>query len=239
MSKNEKRADQAMQHEIWNDYIAPGFSKLERQTIPVISKKIRPDPQQFVFTSIVIVIPKSTRIRAFNFIRRSTDALAEYNRARRAYNTFFKERSPQFYLEALHHFECCLACAYQGHELLFGMAGHPFFDKGRTGRAELNYRMQRLYNSSKHTEGFIKSSSFVGDTVTMWISNVGLETRNERISFDELGHIVSDMALTGWMMGKSYLWRGKEGMPDLQNALLKLFPKLRKADGARKIKRVR
>ena len=223
--RSVKNADASMRHPVWDDYIAPGISKVERLIVPVIPRKIDPNPQQFVITSILIPIPKESRVRAFNFIRRSKDALIEYRLGRRAYYNFFKERLPNLYLDALHHFECCLACAYQGHELLFGMADRPFFDKDKPGRAELNYRMQRLYNSSKHTEGFIKSSSFVGDTVAMWISDKGLETRKESMSFDELAHIVSDMSLTAWIMAKSYLWRGNEGLPDLKKALHTLFPK--------------
>lgn len=225
--KSEPRADQSMRHPVWNDYIAPGIAQIERQTMPNIPRKIDPDPLQFVITSILITIPKSSRVRAFNFIRRSSDALSEYRSARRAYCRFFDERSPHLYLEALHHFEICLACAYQGHELLFGMTGRPFFDKTMSGRAELNYRMQRLYNSSKHTEGLVKASAFSGDTVAMWISNIGLETRSERMSFDELAHIISDMSLTAWLMAKSYLWRGKEGLPELEKVLLRVFPETR------------
>ncbi len=216
-----------MRHPVWNEYIAPGIAQIERQTIPTIQKKIDPDPLQFVITSMLISIPKSHRVRAFNFIRRSSDAIAEYRRGRRAYHRFFDERLPHIYLQALHHFESCLACAYQGHELLFGMTGQPFFDNAKGGRAELNYRMQRLYNSSKHTEGFVKSSAFAGDTVTMWISNAGLETRKETMSFDELAHIISDMSFAAWIMAKSYIWRGKEGLPELKEAVLRIFPEER------------
>src|SRR5437762_569340 len=105
---------------------------------PSIPSKITPDPLQFVITSMLISIPKSDRVRTFNFIRRSSNALAEYRHARRAYHRFFDNRLPQLYLEALHHFESCFACAYQGHELLFGMTNRPFFDKGISGPAELN-----------------------------------------------------------------------------------------------------
>jgi hypothetical protein len=226
--KREPRADQSMRHPVWNDYIAPGIASIERQDVPSIPKKIDPDPLQFVITSILISIPKSSRVRAFNFIRRSSDALTEYRLARRAYYKFFDERLPHNYLQALHHFETCLACAYQGHELLFGIAGRPFFDKEKPGRAELNYRMQRLYNSSKHTEGLVKSSSFLGDALTMWISDVGLETRKEKMSFDELAYVVSDMAFAAWIMAKSYIWRGREGLPELREAVLKIFPEERK-----------
>jgi len=222
-----------MRHPVWNDYIAPEIAHLERRTIPLIPKKIEPDPLQFVITSMLISIPKKDRIRTFNFIRRSSNALSEYRQARRCYYRFFNERMPHVYLQALHHFECCLACAYQGHELLFGIKNTPFFDESVPGRAELNYRMHRLYNSSKHTEGLIKSSAFAGDTLTMWISNVGLETRNEKMTFDELANIISDMSFTAWIMAKSYIWRGKGGLAELRKAVLEIFPE----DNKRRSKR--
>jgi len=67
--------------------------------------------------------------------------------------------------------------------------------------------MERLYNKSKHIEGMIRAQSFKGDNVTMWISNKGLQTSDEIMSFDELYDIVFDMGLTGSVMAKSHLWR--------------------------------
>jgi len=106
-----------------------------------------------------------------------------------------------------------LASAYQGHELLFGGRQMAFFDKDGAGRAELNWRMNRLYNSSKHTEGMIRSSKFDGKTLAMWISNNGLQTGHEKMSFSELHHIVFDMSITACIMAKSYIWR-KEPLPE-------------------------
>ena len=73
--------------------------------------------------------------------------------------------------------------------------------------------MERLYNKSKHIEGMIRAQSFKGDNVTMWISNKGLQTRDEVMSFDELHDIVFDMSLTGSFLAKSHLWQKK--MPPL------------------------
>jgi hypothetical protein len=67
----------------------------------------------------------------------------------------------------------------------------------------------------------------------MRISDKGLETRKECMSFDELAHIVSDMSLTAWIMAKSYLWRGEEGLPDLQRALHALFPEVKRETSAK------
>ncbi len=66
------------------------------------------------------------------------------------------------------------------------MTGGKFFDSKGQGRAELNWRMNRLYNSAKHASDFIKRASFKGDMLIVWISNDGLETRNEKMAFGEL-----------------------------------------------------
>jgi hypothetical protein len=152
-------------------------------------------------------IPLKTRVQTFNFIRRAQVAFDEYVLARRAYRKFFSDRNQAFYLDALHHFEVCLASAHQGHEALFEMTGGKFFDSRGQGRAELNWRMNRLYNSAKHASDFIKRTSFKGDMLTVWISNDGLETRNEKMTFGELAEILDDMCLAASILAKSYIWR--------------------------------
>jgi hypothetical protein len=176
-----------MRHPIWNDYLAPGIAQLTKQRMQTVPGNTKPDPLQFVITSILVPgIPLKTRVRAFNFIRRSRAAFDEYELACKEYKKYFVARDPGHYLSALHHFESCLAATYQGHEVLFGITGSTFFDpKAKEGRGELNTRMSRLHNSSKHTEGFIKRASFSGDTLAVWITNSGLQTRNENMTFAE------------------------------------------------------
>lgn len=106
-----------------------------------------------------------------------------------------------------------IAATYQGHEVLFGLMGSEFKNKDAPGRAELNWRMDRLYNKSKHIEGMIRAQGFQGDNIAMWISNEGLRTRDEIMSFSELHDIVFDVSLTGSILAKSHLWRKQ--MPPL------------------------
>jgi hypothetical protein len=204
----ESKGARAMRHPIWDSHLAPRISTLELQKLVVLRKAIRPDPLQFVITAIALeFIPLKTRVQTFNFIRRAQVAFDEYALARGAYRKFFSDRNPVFYLDALHHFEVCLASAHQGHEALFEMTGGKFFDSGGQGRAELNWRMNRLYNTAKHASDFIKRASFKGDMLTAWISNDGLETRNEKMAFGELAEILDDMCLAASILAKSYIWR--------------------------------
>jgi hypothetical protein len=203
-----------LRHPIWNEFIAPGITKLERKKLKAVPSELRPDPLQFTITAIAFAqIDVKTRARVFTFIRRAQAVYDTYRLARTAYARFFREQDCHAYLLALGHFENCLAAAYQGHEVLFALHGSEFRNKDAGGRGELNWRMDRLYNKSKHTEAMIKAQSFKGDTVAMWIGNEGLETHTEKIAFNELHEIVFDMSLTGSVLAKSHLWRKQ--MPPL------------------------
>jgi hypothetical protein len=43
--------------------------------------------------------------------------------------------------------------------------------------------------------------------LTVWISNDGLETRDEKMAFGELAEILDDVCLAASIMAKSYIWR--------------------------------
>jgi hypothetical protein len=137
-------------------------------------------------------IETTTRARLFNFIRKAISAVDPFDLARTHYEQFFASKDIHEYFRALIHFENCLAAAYQGHELLFGIRATPFFNND-TKRGALNERMRRIYNSAKHVEGFIRSSGFSDQTVPVWITDVGLATRSEKLSFQEIGEILEDM----------------------------------------------
>jgi hypothetical protein len=219
MPNDESVQGPALNHQIWNVYLAPGIAGLRHAHLTLVPEEIRPELTQFVITSILLKIEASTRIRTFNFIRRTIGALDEFAAAKVAYDRFFEAHQPNDYFAALRHLEACLASAYQGHELLFEISRAPFFDATGTGRGELNYRMGRLYNTSKHAEGFIKSSSFAGDTLSMWITNEGLATAKERVTFEEITEILHDMSLTSFIIAKSYIWTGKPIPPELLKLL--------------------
>jgi hypothetical protein len=213
-TKKVAPSQRELRHPIWDQFIAPGITTLKKQKLKTVPRELRPDPLQFVITAILFPgIDVKTRVRVFTFIRRTQTVYDSYQSARLAYAKFFREQDHHAYLRALNQFEICLAAAYQGHEVLFALRNSEFRDKSGGGRAELNWRMDRLYNKSKHTEGMIRSQSFKGSTVAMWLSNEGVRTQTETIEFDELHEIVFDMSLIGSVLAKSHLWRKQ--MPPL------------------------
>lgn len=115
MKKTNNSVPHYLQHPIWDTHLVPDISLLVRQPIKSLPKALKPDPLQFVITSILLNLNATTRVRILNFIRRAREVYEEYERARRAYNSFFKNGDrTQKYFDALHHFEVCLASAYQG-----------------------------------------------------------------------------------------------------------------------------
>jgi hypothetical protein len=215
MKKNSRvpKLSKALRNPIWDTFIAPGISTIEKKGIKPVPRELRPDTLQFAVTAYLLGLDTKTRARVFNFVRRAQAVYDEYRKGRLTYSRIFRDQDFYSYLTALGHFEVCLAAAYQGHEVLFGLVGIEFQNKDIPGRAELNWRMDRLYNKSKHIEGMIRAQSFQGDNVPMWISNEGLRTRSEIISFSELHDIVFDMSLTGSILAKSHLWQKQ--MPPL------------------------
>lgn len=209
MTKKSKatKLSKALRNPIWDTFIAPGISAIQRNSIGSVPRELRPDTLQFAVTAYALGLNAKTRVRVFNFVRRAQSVYDEFHKARLAYSKIFRDQDFYSYLAALGHFEVCLGAAYQGHEVLFGLSGSKFKNKDVPGRAELNWRMDRLYNKSKHIEGMIRAHSFQGDNVAMWISNEGLRTRDELMSFGELRDIVFDMSLTGSILAKSHLWR--------------------------------
>lgn len=202
-----------LKHPIWDKYFAPNVSTLERATLSRLRPAIRPNIDQYVITSLLLEIKPAPRIYMLNFIRRAASAFDNYKLASSAYYRFFRTYIAHDYFDALHYFESCLASAYHGHELLFGARDYPFFDPKGTGRAFLNFRMKQLYNTSKHTEGFLRSSQFKGDTtVSMWITNDGLKTKKEHLLFSEISEILEDMCIAASLLTRSYLWR-REPVP--------------------------
>src|SRR5258708_31923942 len=170
----DSKGARAMRHPIWDSHLAPRISTLEHQKLVVLRKTIRPDPLQFVITAIALeFIPLKTRVQTFNFIRRAQIAFDEYVLARAAYRKFFSDRNPVFYLDALHHFEVCLASAHQGHEALFEMTGGKVFASKAQGRAEPNCQTNSTFNSADDPYDSLRIPMFNGRIITSGIRTLG------------------------------------------------------------------
>jgi hypothetical protein len=177
---------------IWNEIIAPNISGLKRAEMTSLTIK-KPSLVMFaIWAATFLNIETATRVRLFNFIRKAISAVDAFELARTHYDRLFSSNNIDEYFSALRHFENCLAAAYQGHEVLFGIRSASFFNNA-TKRGQLNERIRHLYNRAKHVEGFIRRSGFDGDVIPVWITNDGLATRSNKLSFQEIDQILADM----------------------------------------------
>lgn len=180
-------------------YFARGLGELQKQSLSPVPADMRSfSVQQFAMNAVfVFQLEERVRTRSFNAIRRTLYALDDYELARKNYDSIFEpEKRMDAYLLALHHFEMCVAEAFQAHELIFRLLGRSFAsDESTDGPDEVLYRLRRIYNTAKHTDGTISRQSFEeGDTLAVWISNERLASKECVLTFGELHEILCGLA---------------------------------------------
>jgi hypothetical protein len=180
-------------------YFARGFGDLKKQSLLPVPAHVRSfSVQQFAMNAVfAFKLEEQAMTRSFNAIRRTLYALDEYELARKNYDAIFgTDKRTDAYLLTLHHFEMCIAEAFQAHELVYGLLGQSFpAGEGKEGPEEVLYRLRRIYNTAKHTEGIIKGQSFKeGGTLAVWISNDGLALKECVLTFGELHEILCGLA---------------------------------------------
>jgi hypothetical protein len=175
----------------YDRYVSKGFGSLEKQNLLPFPDELRSfSVQQFALNRAFCAgFEEKARARSFNVIRRTLNAIEEYNLARTSYEAIFPNKDLGPYLRALHHFETCVAELFQAYELLFGMMQKGFPNKPATTDAErVLFELNRIYNTAKHTEHMlIRAQDFAeGDTLAVWISNEGLTSKDFTLKFEEL-----------------------------------------------------
>lgn len=175
----------------YDRFVFKGFGSLEKQPLLPLPDELRSfSVQQFVLNTVFRTpFEEKARARSFNLIRRTLNAIEEYELARASYETIFPAKTVGAYLKALHHFESCVTELFQAYELFLGIIGKKRFpDKTATGPEEVLFRLDRIYNTAKHTEHMlVRAQHFEdGDTLAVWISNVGLTSKNYTLTFGEL-----------------------------------------------------
>ena len=133
---------------------------------------------------------------AFTFIRRVTAAFDEYKLADEATRHFVERRAAgeqpiRTYWSALHHWEQCVALAWQAIEVWRKVTGLKAFDAG-DGSAE--ERLNLTYNRSKHTDNAIAAAQMPSiGPLAMWLANEGLRTTECLLKWSELHDVLSEL----------------------------------------------
>jgi hypothetical protein len=189
----------------YDRFVSKGFGSLEKQLLRPFPDELRSFcVQQFVLNTVFRTpFAEKVRARSFNVIRRTLNAIEEYELARTSYETIFPNKTVGAYLRALHHFESCVTELFQAYELFLGIIGKEFPEKAATtGPEEVLSRLDRIYNTAKHTEHMlIRAQHFEeGDTLAVWISNVGLTSKSYTLTFGELHESLCGIANAAAML---------------------------------------
>lgn len=183
-----------------NTFVAPHFAEFTAIDAPDMSAH---DPEQtswvanFILNSgFSVRFVEGKRQLAMGFLRRAEAAFVEYEAGRHAALSVVKGAPSRVsrYFEALHRFEVFVSAAYQG-ELLVGklVEVSPLFKEGdRSTLARLNI----FYNLIKHSDDRIEAGQFPSDgTVPIWLTNAGIECVECKLTFQEMGELLADMAI--------------------------------------------
>jgi hypothetical protein len=146
---------------------------------------------QFVINTMLIAKPQpKQRAFAFTFLRRAEGAFSAYRAARSALIEYVETPRNVFspYFKALLNFEVCIGQCGQLIELIKSATGMSSFQKNDKSD---NERLHKIYIFSKHMDKMIADNRLPTDaTAAIWITNVGLECKSAKITFDELFEIL-------------------------------------------------
>jgi hypothetical protein len=147
----------------------------------------------FVLSGIFQVrYDQQTRSHAFNFIRRIQQASYEYGQGRIFLAGYLEKPNEAIssYYSALSHFEQCVALVVQSAKFRERSGSEKLFKQGTNSDL---VRLERIYNASKHMDGQIAKGRLPTNAVTaVWITNVGLESRDAKNTFKEIRDLVID-----------------------------------------------
>jgi hypothetical protein len=179
---------------VLDNFIAQELSTLSQCTAPDLSKEFDEGNHwvgNFILHSIFprYELKAEAKPYAFGMLRRAQMALIEYESGRKALLEYLagdRDRVSQ-YFRALYHFEITVMIVYQVHELLMGFTDEQLFAKGDGSPL---YRLNRIYNVSKHLEA---STVMPGQLHAVWITNSGLAISTTALTWEELAQIIRDV----------------------------------------------
>ncbi len=132
----------------------------------------------------------------YNYLRRAIGAFREHGFARTETLLFIEtdQQSSKKYTLALFHWEIFLGQSWHAYKTLQTcfLNGAKLYAKGENSALE---RLNKLYNQMKHFESRIKNAQIPeGATTPVWITNVGLESSDTRLTFTETKEILEEIA---------------------------------------------
>lgn len=204
--------------------IAPKISQLVSPEIPEIAADKHLVGIFVLNPKLAIGISNKNRQLLFNLIRKADDATGEYMAAAEDLNAFLQGRklalSP--YFSSLRHWEHCVGHLYQAvrcmNSLNSGWGGEKQFERGDGSILE---RVQIVHNAIKHMDDRFENGNLADrnsfslfaspdgtgrgnipstETIPMWLTNVGLECANAKVSYSEIAQEIQELRQEAYKM---------------------------------------
>jgi hypothetical protein len=177
-------------------YVAPGYSSFTTALIRDMSTVGQEQGfwvENFILNGspLRVTLDDDTRRTFYNFLRRTESAFLEYEEARRLTMAHLENPKLRQYISAIGRWERFLSDADRAWALL--VRGQPVLF-GRNDGSSLQ-RLNLLYNRTKHIESAIKSGQLPPNgTLSVWLTNEGLEAVGAKLAFNEMADILCDLA---------------------------------------------
>jgi len=183
---------------ILNHNVAPGVSEFKCAEIPDASQHSKESEHWvanfFLNCTFRGAFEPPMHAYAYNYLRRAQYAFAEHLLARESTLAFLGSggQSLTRYVDALFHWECFLGQAWHAFALLATAWDGKAFEKND---GSIEQRLNALYNQMKHVESRIENNQILPDaTVPVWLENAGLRSIDTRLSFQETGEVLHELA---------------------------------------------
>lgn len=179
-------------------YLAPYMSRFTSADIPDMSQFADESARWLetfaLLTMFGLNLPTQTRQAMFNFLRRAEAAYRAYEDARIETTQFVSDGGALItYARAMSYWETFLSQAWQGYALVGQLFGQRAFEKADGSVAQ---RLHALYNQTKHVESMIADGRMPENgTMSVWLTNGGLQGHAEALSYDETSEIVRNIVL--------------------------------------------
>lgn len=188
-----------------NRFIAPGISEFTACDAPDITAA-HPEASHWLANHFLNSILRAAfkdkyRQYALNQIFRAQTAFHDYHEARSLTADFLANSRPglparRTYFRAVARWESCFLNLQIFMDLMNKMKqdfkDEPVFKKGDESPEQRAYAMT---NTIKHWGSAVAASRHaVDDTIPLWLTNAGLQTRLYRLTYTELARLVSEVA---------------------------------------------
>lgn len=186
--------------DVMETFIAPGISAFDHAEIPDMSH-FHKDSTHWIANFFLNSVLRGSykppyNAYLFNYFRRAEAAFREHELARAATLEFLSNKtnpSIRCYALALFHWEIFLGQSWHAYKLLQKPLNiQKLYAKGS---GTLEERLNNLYNSMKHVESFIDNNQMPpGATVPVWLTNDGLISVDESLTFAETAEVLREIA---------------------------------------------